>query len=64
MDFLIRGQQNGKILLYSGQSSNNSRKNIEEELAVNMIGSDGGGDGELPSALDCLDEVDDTVTFV
>ena len=49
MGFLIRGQQYGKILLYSGQSSSNSRKNIAEELAVNMIGSnDGdrdGGDG-------------------
>lgn len=63
MDFLIRGQQNGKILLYSGQSSSNSRKNIGEELAVNMIGSNGWG--KLPfSALDCLDEVDDTVIFV
>lgn len=44
MDFLIRGQQNGKILLYSGQSSSNSRKNIGEELEVNMIGSNGWGE--------------------
>ena len=29
-----------------------------------MIGSNGGGEGELLSALDCLDEFDDTVTFV
>ena len=49
MGFLIRGQQYGKIFLYSGQSSSNSKKNIGEELAVNMIGSndgdEGGGDG-------------------
>lgn len=29
-----------------------------------MIDSNVGGEGELLSALDCLDEVDDTVTFV